>query len=72
MSAEQDQGEVKADPAKLAEIGRAAGTKKVPHRASGGILPKRGAHDAAYTWGDKDDSAGHDEWLKENRPPHWG
>lgn len=37
-----------------------------------GVLPKVAPHDAAHTWGDELGGQGHDEWLQENKPPHWG
>lgn len=37
-----------------------------------GILPKISPSDASYTWGDRDESKSHDDWLRENKPPHWG
>lgn len=51
---------------------KVAKTETAPAKPSEGVLPKVAAHDAAHTWGDSDESRGHDEWLKENRPPHWG
>lgn len=35
------------------------------------VLPKVAPHDAAHTWGDDLGDHGHDEWLRENKPPHW-
>lgn len=37
-----------------------------------GLLPKVAPNDAAHTWGDQSKNRGHDEWLRENKPPHWG
>ena len=37
-----------------------------------GVLPKLAPNDAAHTWGDDRANQGHDEWLRENKPPHWG
>jgi hypothetical protein len=36
------------------------------------VLPKVAPNDAAHTWGDAPSDRGHDEWLRENKPPHWG
>ncbi|WP_354146136.1 AAA family ATPase [Arthrobacter sp. 754] len=36
-----------------------------------GILPNKAAEDDPRRWGDAPDDD-HDEWLKENKPPHWG
>lgn len=36
------------------------------------VLPKVAPHDADHTWGDSPNKGGHDEWLRENKPPHWG
>ena len=36
------------------------------------LLPKEAPGDAAHTWGDGQSEHGHDEWLRENKPPHWG
>lgn len=35
------------------------------------LLPKVAPNDAAHTWGDDRGAEGHDEWLRENKPPHW-
>jgi hypothetical protein len=36
------------------------------------LLPKVAPNDAAHTWGDAPADLGHDAWLRENKPPHWG
>ncbi|WP_207343578.1 AAA family ATPase [Arthrobacter sp. E3] len=36
------------------------------------VLPKEPPNDAAHTWGDNPEDRGHDAWLRENKPPHWG
>ena len=36
------------------------------------VLPKEAPHDADHTWGDSASDRGHDAWLRENKPPHWG
>ncbi|MFB9164504.1 MULTISPECIES: DUF4011 domain-containing protein [Arthrobacter] len=36
------------------------------------LLPKIAPHDADHTWGDDTSDRGHDAWLRENKPPHWG
>ena len=35
------------------------------------VLPQRAAEDDPRAWGDAE-SANHDEWLREQKPPHWG
>jgi hypothetical protein len=35
-----------------------------------GLLPKTASEDDPRAWGDRDDD--HDDWLKEQKPPHWG
>ncbi len=35
------------------------------------LLPTVPAKDDPRAWGDKADE-GYDDWLKEQRPPHWG
>ncbi|ALE92913.1 AAA family ATPase [Arthrobacter alpinus] len=39
---------------------------------TGDVLPKVAPNDAAHTWGDEGSNQDHDEWLQENKPPHWG
>ena len=36
------------------------------------LVPNVAPHDADHTWGDASSDRGHDEWLRENKPPHWG
>ena len=36
------------------------------------LLPRVAPNDADHTWGDNLDDRGHDAWLRENKPPHWG
>ncbi|RJT78401.1 DUF4011 domain-containing protein [Arthrobacter cheniae] len=47
-------------------VGREA---ESPDQASS-ALPKTAGEDDARSWGDVEDNQ--DEWLKEQRPPHWG
>ncbi|NYE95180.1 hypothetical protein FHU41_001401 [Psychromicrobium silvestre] len=35
------------------------------------VLPLRAAEDEAQSWGERGNSD-HDEWLREQKPPHWG
>ncbi|APF41546.1 hypothetical protein BHE16_11740 [Neomicrococcus aestuarii] len=35
------------------------------------VLPRVAKEDDPRAWGDREDS-NHDQWLKEQRPPHWG
>jgi hypothetical protein len=44
---------------------------EAPEAGTAAILPNKAAEDDPRTWGDGTD-ADHDEWLKENKPPHWG
>lgn len=37
--------------------------------STGDVLPKHAAEDEGRSWGDSEDS--HEEWLKDQRPPHW-
>lgn len=34
------------------------------------VVPKTAGEDDPRSWGDAGDD--HDEWLREQRPPHWG
>ncbi|WP_415854327.1 DUF4011 domain-containing protein [Sinomonas sp. G460-2] len=36
------------------------------------LIPRRAAEDDPRSWGDADSDGGHDDWLREQRPPHWG
>ena len=38
---------------------------------SNGILPTKAAEDDPRRWGD-DSGYDHEQWLKEQKPPHWG
>lgn len=38
--------------------------------AAGPVLPNRAADDDPKRWGDREGD--HDQWLREQRPPHWG
>jgi hypothetical protein len=61
----QDQGqEPEADPTQEAATDR-------QQAGPAGILPNKAAEDDPRAWGDGPDND-HDEWLKENKPPHWG
>ncbi len=44
----------------------------VPAAKESPVLPKVAPNDADHTWGDMPSDRGHDEWLRENKPPHWG
>lgn len=46
--------------------------KAVEARPDSELLPKIAPHDADHTWGDRTSDRGHDAWLRENKPPHWG
>lgn len=60
-----------ADSAKT-ESAKDAGRVPVSQAQDAAILPKVAPHDDAHTWGDDRRDRGHDEWLRENKPPHWG
>ncbi|MFQ4150057.1 DUF4011 domain-containing protein [Arthrobacter sp. LAPM80] len=49
-----------------------AADKHVASSADSDVLPKVAPHDADHTWGDAPSDTGHDAWLRENKPPHWG
>ncbi|WP_422390317.1 DUF4011 domain-containing protein [Arthrobacter sp. N1] len=53
-------------PARGTAVGRAGDETET----SADVLPKLAAEDDARSWGDAEGD--HDEWLKEQRPPHWG
>jgi hypothetical protein len=36
------------------------------------VLPRRAAEDDPRAWGDRESDRNHDQWLKDQRPPHWG
>jgi hypothetical protein len=33
------------------------------------VVPMRAAEDDPRAWGDREDD--HDQWLRDQRPPHW-
>jgi len=50
----------------------AADTKATAAKTgSSGILPTKAAEDDPRRWGD-DSGYDHEQWLKEQKPPHWG
>ncbi len=59
-----------AQDAPADENAKPAGT--VPPATDSSVLPKIAPNDADHTWGDTGSDRGHDEWLRENKPPHWG
>lgn len=65
-STEKEEPEVNSEAPEAAQGKRAAAKP-----ASEGILPNKAAEDDPRRWGDE---AGydHDQWLKEQKPPHWG
>jgi hypothetical protein len=36
------------------------------------LIPQRAAEDDPRSWGDQESDQDRDQWLKEQRPPHWG
>lgn len=36
------------------------------------LIPQRAAEDDPRSWGDRESDQDRDQWLKEQRPPHWG
>ncbi|AJT43008.1 ATPase AAA [Psychromicrobium lacuslunae] len=57
-----------SQPTSNTTSGRASGAKPV---AGAPLIPQRAAEDDPRSWGDRDGSD-HDEWLREQKPPHWG
>ncbi|WP_026555715.1 DUF4011 domain-containing protein [Arthrobacter sp. 35W] len=53
------------------EVPAVGTTPQTPANDSEPVLPKVAAEDDPAQWGDSGD-AGHDEWLREQKPPHWG
>jgi hypothetical protein len=51
----------------VAQPSSEATTSTAPH---GDVIPQRAAEDDPRSWNDEDGSP--DEWLKEQKPPHWG
>lgn len=47
-------------------------TTKAAPATDSTLLPKVAPNDADHTWGDSPSDRGHDAWLRENKPPHWG
>lgn len=73
-------GTVEGAASKLAEPaldGDKAGHASKPAPASSAghdgspTIPRRAAEDDPQSWGDRS-SSDHDEWLREQKPPHWG
>lgn len=54
------------------ESGSEQDKKTTPATSDSELLPKIAPHDADHTWGDAVSDRGHDAWLRENKPPHWG
>ncbi|BCW49254.1 hypothetical protein StoSoilB13_15960 [Arthrobacter sp. StoSoilB13] len=56
-----------------AENAKESAETKTPaaKQASGGILPTKAAEDDPRRWGDEG-NYDHEQWLKEQKPPHWG
>ncbi|WP_323959055.1 AAA family ATPase [Arthrobacter sp. JZ12] len=68
-AAESGAGEAEEDAAPkpaAAQPSSPASTATAPH---GDVLPQRAAEDDPRSW--NDDESNHDEWLKEQKPPHW-
>jgi hypothetical protein len=36
------------------------------------LIPDRAAEDDPRSWGDRESNDERDQWLREQRPPHWG
>ena len=36
------------------------------------VRPEQTRDDTDAGWGERPDEDGHDRWLREQRPPHWG
>ena len=72
VAAEETTGEA-SEPAQTEAAGSAAAqpssedtTSTAPH---GDVIPQRAAEDDPRSWNDEDGNK--DEWLKEQKPPHW-
>ena len=50
--------------------GISVGAEQTEAKASPPIIPTTAAEDEPRAWGDAEDH--HDQWLQEQRPPHWG
>lgn len=44
----------------------------VPDRAVRVVKPEQTKDDTDEGWGERPDGGQHDDWLREQRPPHWG
>jgi hypothetical protein len=65
-SAEKEEPEVDSEAPEDAKGKRAAAKP-----AGDGVLPNKAAEDDPRRWGDEP-GYDHDQWLKEQKPPHWG
>jgi hypothetical protein len=36
------------------------------------VRPEQTTDDTDAGWGERSDDSQHDDWLREQRPPHWG
>jgi hypothetical protein len=43
-----------------------------PHVGTGGSKPEQTRDDTDAGWGERPNEGSHDQWLQEQRPPHWG
>ncbi|WP_428985677.1 DUF4011 domain-containing protein [Sinomonas terricola] len=49
------------------------GARAVPSpQEANPVLPRRAAEDDPRSWGDDESDRDHEQWLKDQRPPHWG
>ncbi|WP_309071496.1 AAA family ATPase, partial [Arthrobacter sp.] len=62
----EDASDAAKAPAAVAQPSSEATTSTAPH---GDVLPQRAAEDDPRSW--NDDDGNHEEWLKEQKPPHW-
>ncbi|HXR67448.1 MAG TPA: AAA domain-containing protein [Dermatophilaceae bacterium] len=68
------------DPARdVARVSAAARAASLSHAASdptrsdaSASKPDQSRDDTDAGWGERPDEVSHDQWLKEQRPPHWG
>lgn len=65
-TAEGGSGREQKDNAASAVPSSPSSTSTAPH---GDVIPQRAAEDEPRSWNDEDGN--HEEWLKEQKPPHW-
>ena len=56
----------------MSEGAAAAGEPTPASKAATVVLAEQTTDDTDAGWGERTDERAHDEWLREQRPPHWG